>query len=125
MLTLFNTKAGYIKTSSKFKVLQGNFGGFNFEMRYTEFYLLHKKLNSFNINSMLFDLSNKPDFNKIVLQQGKCKINCSLHQLITLKELFNGAMFYINLQDVLYKHYINFSNLCELELQKNVYIAVN
>jgi len=125
MVTLFSTEAGYIKTSTKFTVLEGKFCGFDFEMRYTEFFLLHKKLNDFSINSMLFDLSDKPDCNKIFLQQGKCKINCNLHQIIALKEIFNGAMFFICLQDVLYKKSIKFSELCENKLHKNTYLVTH
>lgn len=123
METLFNSKAGHIKTSKKLTVLEGNFNGFDFEMRYTEFFLLHKKLNSFNIAAMLFDLSDKPDYNKILLQQGKCKITCTLYQLIAIKELFNGAMFFIRLQDVLYKNSVKFSELCEHKLHKNTYLV--
>jgi hypothetical protein len=123
MQTLFNSPAGNIKTTTKFTVLAGNFNGFDFEMRYTEFFLLHKKLNNFNIPAMLFDLSDRPDNHKIVLQQGKCKISCTLHQLITLKELFNGAMFFVRLQDVLYKNNVKFSDLCEHKLHKNTYLV--
>ncbi len=123
MKTLFNSPAGYIKTTPKFIVLAGNFLGVDFEMRYTEFFLLHKKLNNFNIQAMLYDLSDKPDDNKILLQQGKCKITCSLHQLITLKELFNGAMYYVRLQDVLYKNSVKFSDICEQQLHKNTYLV--
>ena len=92
-------------------------------MRYTEFFLLHKKLNSFNIDAMLFDLTDKPDHNKILLQQGKCKITCTLHQLIGLKELLDGAMFYIRLQDILYKNSVKFSEICEYKLHKNTYLV--
>ncbi|TAF43690.1 MAG: hypothetical protein EAZ51_06820 [Sphingobacteriales bacterium] len=123
MQTLFSSQAGYIKTSTKFTVLEGRFLGVSFEMRYTEFFLLHQKLNSFNIGVMLFDLSDKPDDNKIRLQQGKCKITCTLQQLIALKNLFNGAMFYIRMQDVLYKNGINFSEICEYNLHENYYLV--
>lgn len=117
MQILFSNTFGYIKTASRFGVLTGMFNGVKFDMHYTCFFLLHKKLNAFNIHAMLDDLSAKPDCNLIKLEQGKCKINCNLHQLIALKTIFNGAMFYIRLQDELYKKNISFSQLCENEIQ--------
>jgi|GEM_PF-5946891 len=123
MEILFSSEAGYIKTSTKFTVLDGSFWGVNFEMHYTEFFLLNNKLNSFNLSTMLFDLSDKPDCTKILLQQGKCKITCTLQQLIALKNLFNGAMFYVRMQDILYNQGIKFSDICEYKLHKNAYLV--
>lgn len=125
MEILFSHPTGFIKTTEKVTFLMGCFNGFSFEMRYTEFYLLHKKLNKFSIPAMLYDLSDKPDCNKIQLQQGKCKINCSLYHLIALKELFNGAMFFIRLQDILYNNSIKLSEKCEQSLHQKSYLVSN
>ena len=119
MDTLFRNQLGYLRTSDVINVFTGHFLNKTFQIRYIDFFLLHKKLNGFNVDVMLFDLSDKPDVNRITLEQGKCKLICNLTQLLALKDLFNGSMFYIRLQDLLYKNCMVFSK-CEPKLENKL-----
>ncbi|TAH26617.1 MAG: hypothetical protein EAZ07_03945 [Cytophagales bacterium] len=102
---LFENKSGKIFQSSSYSVyIQTK--DHSFHLCIKEFIKLRSKINHIDIKKAIDDLSDFFDYTEVVLKQKKAPTGVqkyTLCQLIVIKELFNGAYFAMELQDLLYR----------------------
>jgi hypothetical protein len=87
------------------------------EMRLCEFIALNKKLNSYNLELLIDDLSSVADHHLFTFEKNNIAIELTLLELIKLRNLFSETMFLMRLEDMLYHLSIELPTTATVEEQ--------
>lgn len=100
---LYTTEKGSVWQCDLTNKIYLNFKGGVFAFKIQEFLLFRRKVQAVNIHEMIFNISDKYDFEIIDFPQNQLSLKLTLCDIIQIRELLDGARFAIEMYSMLHE----------------------
>jgi len=100
---LYQNKHGYIEYSSRTCRYTVEIKGETHSLLFCEFLNMYSKIKSIDIEEVLYNTYDEDDYNTFQFLKSEKTIVLNLHELLVVKDLMEGIIFELYLEDVLYR----------------------
>jgi hypothetical protein len=100
---VYQNSKGFIEYSSKNSQYVLGIQGQEFSLQFCEFHNIHTKIKSIDIETILYNTDDKDDYTTFKFTKLNQSITLTVSELLVLKDLVEGIVFELYLEDILYR----------------------
>lgn len=100
---VYQNKKGFIEYCHKTSQYILGIKGLEFSLQFCEFHNIHTKIKSIDIEEILYNTDDKDDYTTFKFSKLNQSITLSVMELLVLKDLVEGIVFELYLEDILYR----------------------